>query len=72
MLTEDLRAAIKSSGLTHYRLAKDAEINPTLIDRFMAGERGLNLQTAAKIASVLGLQLSGKSEKSSKKSVSAY
>jgi transcriptional regulator with XRE-family HTH domain len=52
-----LKAAIKASGLTHYAVAKLAEVSPAQIDRFMAGERDLRLATAAAIASALGLGL---------------
>ena len=53
----ELRDAIKKSGLTHYRLAKDAGVNAGVIDRFVREERDLRLGTAAKIAVVLGLRL---------------
>ena len=52
-----LKAAIKASGLTHYAIAKLAEVSPSVIDRFMAGERDLRLGTAASIAASLGLEL---------------
>jgi DNA-binding phage protein len=57
-IADQLRQAIRESGLTHYRIAKDAGIpRPDPIDRFMSAERDLRLDTAAKIAHVLGLQL---------------
>lgn len=57
-----LRAAIRSSGLTHYGLGKRAEIAPSVLDRFMLPaadprRRSLTLDTAAKIADALGLEL---------------
>jgi plasmid maintenance system antidote protein VapI len=52
-----LRAAIRKAGVTHYALAKLAEVAPAQIDRFMSGERDLRLGTAAKIAAALGLEL---------------
>lgn len=57
-----LRQAIRSSGLTHYALAKAAEVQPSQIDRFMMPaddprHRDLRLETAAQIAFVLGLEL---------------
>ena len=54
-LADQLRAAIVESGLTHYRIAKDAGIKPDILDRFVSGERDVRLQTAEKIALVLGL-----------------
>ena len=59
-ITDQLKAAIKDSGLTHYRIAKDADINPESIDRFMSGGRDLRLETAAKICAVLNLELKTK------------
>jgi plasmid maintenance system antidote protein VapI len=56
-LSEQLRAAIANSGKTHYRLAKDSGVAPHVIDRFVSGERSLNLATADKLAAVLGLAL---------------
>lgn len=56
-MVDVLRTAIRQSGLTHYRIAKDAGINPTQLARFVADERGLTFDTAAKIADVLGLEL---------------
>jgi hypothetical protein len=55
-----LQRAISESGLTHYRLAKDAGIVPEIIDRFMADDerhRDVRLETAEKIAKVLDLEL---------------
>jgi plasmid maintenance system antidote protein VapI len=56
-IADVLRNAIRESGLTHYRIAKDAGIKPDMIDRFVFGKRDLRLGTAAKIADVLGLEL---------------
>ena len=52
-----LRTAVKESGLTSYRIAKDAGIAQIVLDRFVHGERDLRLETAAKVARVLGLTL---------------
>jgi plasmid maintenance system antidote protein VapI len=55
--SEVLRAAIRESGLTSYRIAKDCGIKPDQIDRFVSGERDLRLATAELIAERLGLEL---------------
>lgn len=57
-----LRAAIRSDGRTHYAIGKEASIAPSILDRFMMPaddprHRGLTLETASRIASVLGLEL---------------
>jgi predicted transcriptional regulator len=61
-LSSALRKAIKASGLTNYALAKRAEVSATTIDRFMhpaddPRHRDMMLETAAKVAAVLGLVL---------------
>lgn len=56
-ISDTLKAAIRSSGLTHYAVGKLAEVSPAQIDRFMSGERDLRLETAAKLAAALGLEL---------------
>jgi plasmid maintenance system antidote protein VapI len=56
-LTEQLRAAIAASGKTHYRLWQESGVAPHVIDRFVSGERSLNLATADKLAATLGLAL---------------
>ena len=56
-IQEALRKAIAKSEKTHYRLGKDAELAPEIIDRFVSGERDITLGTAAKLAETLGLQL---------------
>ena len=52
-----LRKAIRDSGLTHYRIGKDAHVKPDQVARFVSGERDLRFATAAKIIDVLGLEL---------------
>jgi len=52
-----LLAAIKKSGLTHYSLGQLAGVAPAQIDRFISGERGISLATAAKLCAALGLEL---------------
>lgn len=56
-LVEQLKRAIRDSGLTHYRIGKAAGIRPDMVDRFMRGERVFRLDTAAKICESLGLEL---------------
>lgn len=56
-LVEALRTAIRESGRTHYDLGKAAGVTPAQIDRFMAGERDLRLETAGRIAAALNLEL---------------
>lgn len=68
-LDETLKAAIRKSGLTHYAIGKQAGVDPSVIDRFMAdrdaaGRGGdMRLSTASKIAAAMGLELRPAGEK---------
>jgi hypothetical protein len=54
---DQLRAAIKASGKTHYRIGKDASIKPEIVSRFVSGERDITGKTFAKLAVALRLTL---------------
>jgi len=56
-LEKQLRSAVKDSGLTTYRLAKDSGVSQPVLSRFLNGKRGITLATASKLANVLGLEL---------------
>ncbi len=56
-VSQGLAQAIKESGLSPYKIAMQAGINPSIITRFLNGERGISLATADRIAAVLGLEL---------------
>lgn len=56
-IADALREAIEESGKTHYRVAKDSGIAPAIVTRFVSGERDLYLETAAKVAEALDLEL---------------
>jgi transcriptional regulator with XRE-family HTH domain len=57
-LPEKLRTAIRKSGKTVYRVAKESGVSHPVILRFMTGERDIRLETAEKLAAALGLHLS--------------
>lgn len=56
-LSYQLREVIEARGITAYALGQDAGVDPTVIGRFLAGERDLRLATADKLAQALGLRL---------------
>jgi len=56
-IIEQLRRAIRDSGKTDYRIAKDAGIGPEQVGRFLAGS-DIRISTAAKICATLDLELS--------------
>ncbi len=51
------RRQIKASGLTIYRLSQDSGVNVAPLQRFMSGRHGMTLETAAKIARLIGVEL---------------
>ena len=57
MLSKELKAAIEASGKSAYSLGHEAGVRPEIITRFLSGERDLRLETAGKIAAVLGQEL---------------
>ena len=56
-LVDELREAIVNSGQTEYRVAKDSGVPQPVLNRFLRGERGISLGTAAKLCAYLGLHL---------------
>ncbi len=57
-LSDQLRAAIRGSGLSLYGLAKLCGVDHGQLSRFLRGERSITLETADRIAEELGLRLS--------------
>ena len=57
-LPDQLRAAIRKSGKTVYRVAQESGVSHPVILRFLSGERDIRLETADKLAAALGLRLS--------------
>jgi hypothetical protein len=56
-MTETLRAAIRDSGLSAYRISKDTGLVVTSIIRFVDGETSLRLDKADVLAEYFRLQL---------------
>ena len=56
-LVDELREAIRNSGETEYRVAKESGVAQPILNRFLHGERGVSLETAAKVCKYLGLHL---------------
>ena len=56
-LTNQLLAAIKNSGVTLYRIAKDSGVPYVVLHRFARGERQIKLETADKLADYFGMRL---------------
>jgi hypothetical protein len=60
-LTRQLQAAIAATGQSLYAIAHASGVAPPVLQRFVNGERGITLDTAAKLADYLGLALAPKS-----------
>jgi len=56
-LVDDLREAILNCGETEYRVSKESGVAQPILNRFLRGERGISLETAAKVCEYLGLHL---------------
>jgi transcriptional regulator with XRE-family HTH domain len=56
-LAEELRKAIKESGITLYRLGRESGVTRQQLSRFMRRERDLGLSIAGKVCDVLELGL---------------
>lgn len=57
VFSDALRRAIDESGLTMYRIAKDAGLDFSTLSRFCHGERGLRLESADKLAEYFNLEV---------------
>jgi transcriptional regulator with XRE-family HTH domain len=56
-ITEVIRDAIKNSGLTPYRIAKDSGVSQPTLSRFLSRQRGLSADAVDRLAEALGLRL---------------
>jgi hypothetical protein len=56
-LSTALREAIRGSGQTVYQIAKAANVSQIVVSRFLSGERDIRMETADRLAEVLGLKI---------------
>ena len=56
-IVDQLRQAIRDSGQTEYAIAKASGVSQSVVNRFSTGERGISLDTAAKLCEYLDLDL---------------
>jgi plasmid maintenance system antidote protein VapI len=52
-----LRQAIRDSGISGYRLALDTGVPQAVLSHFLNCKRSITMDTAAKLATALGLEL---------------
>ena len=55
--TAVLQRAIKDSGLSQGEIARRADIDVGMVNRFLHGSRGITLATAERLAESLGFEL---------------
>ena len=56
-LVETLKFAIANSDKSRYAIARESNVSEAVLSRFVNGERGITLETASKLSTVLGLSL---------------
>lgn len=56
-LSDQLRDAIRDSGLSVREIGRRADVDPGQLHRFLGQERGLTTDTLDRIAAALGLRL---------------
>jgi transcriptional regulator with XRE-family HTH domain len=57
LLTDQLRQAIDDSGLTRYRIAKEAGISESALAQFYNGHRGLSMESLNALGKFLELKI---------------
>jgi len=56
-ILNQVRAAIKASGKTRYRIAQETGIPESQLCRLMSAEAGLSIESLEKLAKCLGLEI---------------
>jgi transcriptional regulator with XRE-family HTH domain len=60
--SDQIRAAVDSSGLSRYRICHEIGLNQGAMSRFMAGKGGLSMDTLDRLAELLGLEIVARPE----------
>ena len=56
-LSDELRQAVEQSGLSRYSVWQQTGIDQGTMSKFMAGDRGLSIESIDKLADLLGLHI---------------
>lgn len=56
-VSEQLREAIRESGLSMLEVGRQAELDKATLSRFLSGERGLRLESVDTLCALLKLRL---------------
>ena len=57
-IIDQLQRAIRDCGETEYAIAKGSGVSQSILNRFVSGERGISLESAAKLCDYLVIELS--------------
>ncbi len=57
LLSDQIRDAVRKSGLSGYRICEKTGIEPASLSRFLSGERGMSLASLDKLAALLRLKI---------------
>ena len=57
-VSDQLRAIIKASGMSMYRIAQLIELDKATLSRFMAGKMGLSMEALDRLGALLNLEVS--------------
>lgn len=56
-VSDQIRAAIETSGLTRYRIWKKTGIDQAVLSKFMLGQRGISMESLDKLGELLHLEV---------------
>jgi len=62
LFSDQLRSAIRDSGLSVYAIAQSTAIDKAVLSRFMNGKSGLSVTSIDRLCTVLGLCLVSETE----------
>lgn len=68
-LLDAIRVAINASDETPYAIAKGADVARSQLSRLLSGERGLNVETAERLADYLDLEIIIRSKRRKRKAM---
>ena len=66
-LSDEIRAAVKDSGLTRYRISKLTGIDAAVLCRFVQGQVGLSMDSLDSLADCIGLHVQSEHKPPAKK-----
>jgi len=62
LFSDQLRSAIRDSGMSVYAIAQSTAIDKAVLSRFMNGKSGLSVTSIDRLCTILGLRLVSETE----------